>query len=73
MADSWQMASKALRPMPNLHSDLNDETRVRQRYLDLMVRDEARQIVLKRAKITQTVRDVLNKRGYIELETLSFS
>lgn len=69
MADSWQMASKALRPMPNLHSDLNDETRVRQRYLDLMVRDEARQIVLKRAKITQTVRDVLNKRGYIELET----
>lgn len=69
MADSWQMASKALRPMPNLHSDLNDETRVRQRYLDLMVRDEARQIVLKRAKITQTVRDVLNKRGYTELET----
>lgn len=69
MADFWQMASKALRPMPNLHSDLNDETRVRQRYLDLMVRDEARQIVLKRAKITQTVRDVLNKRGYIELET----
>lgn len=69
MADSWQMASKALRPMPNLHSDLNDETRVRQRYLDLMVRDEARQIVLKRAKITQTVRDVLNKRGYVELET----
>lgn len=69
MADSWQMASKALRPMPNLHSELNDETRVRQRYLDLMVRDEARQIVLKRAKITQTVRDVLNKRGYTELET----
>lgn len=69
MAESWQMASKALRPMPNLHSELNDETRVRQRYLDLMVRDEARQIVLKRAKITQTVRDVLNKRGYTELET----
>lgn len=69
MADSWQMASKTLRPMPNLHSELNDETRVRQRYLDLMVRDEAREIVLKRAKITQTVRDVLNKLGYIELET----
>lgn len=69
MADDWQMASKALRPMPNLHSDLNDETRVRQRYLDLMVREEARDIVIKRAKITQTVRDVLNQRGYIELET----
>lgn len=69
MADDWQMASKALRPMPNLHSDLNDETRVRQRYLDLMVREEARDIVIKRAKITQTVRNVLNQRGYIELET----
>src|SRR5699024_6941347 len=69
MADEWQMASKALRPMPNLHSDLNEETRVRQRYLDLMVRDEARDLVIKRAKITQTVRNVLNDHGYIELET----
>ncbi|WP_237201926.1 lysine--tRNA ligase [Rothia nasimurium] len=69
MAEEWQMASKALRPMPNLHSDLNEETRVRQRYLDLMVRDEARDLVIKRAKITQTVRDVLNRHGYIELET----
>lgn len=69
MADSWQMASKALRPMPNLHSDLSDETRIRQRYLDLMVRQEARDIVIKRAKITQMVRDVLNNHGYIELET----
>ncbi|MEX3610594.1 lysine--tRNA ligase [Rothia sp. LK2588] len=69
MADEWQMASKSLRPMPTLHKDLNDETRVRQRYLDLMVRDEARELVIKRAKITQTVRDVLNKHGYIEIET----
>lgn len=69
MADSWQMASKALRPMPNLHSDLSDETRIRQRYLDLMVRQEARDIVVKHAKITQMVRDVLNNHGYIELET----
>ena len=69
MAEEWQMASKALRPMPNLHSDLNEETRVRQRYLDLMVRDEARDLVIKRAKITQTVRNVLNDLGYIELET----
>lgn len=69
MADQWQMASKALRPMPNLHSDLNEETRVRRRYLDLMVREEARDLVVKRAKVTQTVRDVLNSHGYIELET----
>lgn len=69
MADSWQMASKSLRPLPTLHKDLNEETRVRQRYLDLMVRDEARETVLRRAKITRTVRRVLENRGYIEVET----
>ncbi|MBM7051606.1 MULTISPECIES: lysine--tRNA ligase [unclassified Rothia (in: high G+C Gram-positive bacteria)] len=69
MADSWQMASKSLRPLPTLHKDLNEETRVRQRYLDLMVRDEARETVIRRAKITRTVRKVLEDRGYIEVET----
>ncbi|GGH64246.1 lysine--tRNA ligase [Rothia aerolata] len=69
MADSWQMASKSLRPMPTLHKELNEETRVRQRYLDLMVRDEARQTVIKRAKITSTIRRVLEDHGYIEVET----
>ncbi len=68
-ADSWQMASKALRPMPVLHKELSDETRTRQPYLDLMVRQKARDLVRTRAKITQTVRDVLNELGYIEVET----
>lgn len=69
MADSWQMASKSLRPMPTLHKDLNEETRVRQRYLDLMVRDEARDTLIKRAKITSTIRRTLEDHGYIEVET----
>ena len=69
MADGWEMASKSLRPMPTLHKDLNEETRVRQRYLDLMVRDEARETVIKRAKITSTIRRTLEDHGYIEVET----
>lgn len=69
MVREWKMASKTIRPMPVLHKDLSEETRVRQRYLDLMVRDEARQLVKKRALITRTVRRVLEDHGYIELET----
>lgn len=69
MADSWTMASKSIRPMPTLHKELNEETRVRQRYVDLMVREEARQMVKTRAAITQAVRDTLHGHGYIEVET----
>lgn len=69
MVREWRMAAKSIRPMPVLHKDLNEETRVRRRYLDLMVRPEARELVKKRALITRTVRRVLEDHGYIELET----
>ncbi|WP_425256392.1 MULTISPECIES: lysine--tRNA ligase [unclassified Pseudarthrobacter] len=69
MADSWAMASKALRPLPVLHADLNEETRVRQRYVDLMVREEAREMVYTRAAITRSVRETLHRHRYVEVET----
>ena len=69
MADDWKMASKALRPLPTLHAELNEETRVRQRYVDLLIREEARQMVYTRAKITKSVRDTLDSHGYVEVET----
>jgi lysyl-tRNA synthetase class 2 len=69
MATEWRMASKALRPMPMLHAELNEETRVRQRYADLMVREAARDMVHKRAAITRSVRDTLHGHGYVEVET----
>jgi len=40
MVSHWEIAAKALMPLPNLHSELNEETRVRQRYLDLIVRPQ---------------------------------
>ncbi|MBB2995032.1 lysine--tRNA ligase [Paeniglutamicibacter cryotolerans] len=69
MATEWQMASKALRPMPMLHADLNEETRVRQRYADLIVRDEAREMIYKRDAITRAVRETLYGHDYVEVET----
>ncbi|WP_052462797.1 lysine--tRNA ligase [Nigerium massiliense] len=69
MATGWQMASKALRPLPNLHADLSEEARVRQRYADMVVRPEARQMVRTRAAITRSIRETLHREGYLEVET----
>lgn len=69
MASSWQMASKSLRPLPVLHKDLSEEQRVRRRYVDLIVRDEARQMVLDRATVIRAIRRTLEDDGFIEIET----
>ncbi|MCZ2401960.1 lysine--tRNA ligase [Paenarthrobacter sp. Z7-10] len=69
MADSWQMASKSLRPLPVLHAELSEEMRVRQRYVDLIVRDQARSQVRTRSAIVRAIRDALHGEDYIELET----
>ena len=69
MATSWSMASKALRPLPVLHKDLSEEARVRQRYADLIVRQEARDMVRTKATVLTAIRDVLHDQGYIEVET----
>ena len=66
---SWQIAAKALRPLPNLHHELNEETRVRQRYLDLIVRDQARQNVVTRAQVMSSLRQTFTGHGYLEVET----
>ncbi|GAB3622795.1 lysine--tRNA ligase [Mariniluteicoccus endophyticus] len=69
MASRWEMASKALRPMPNLHSEMSEEARVRQRYADMTVRQEARDMVRTRAAITRSIRETLHEEGYLEVET----
>lgn len=69
MAKQWKMAAKTLRPLPVLHKDLSEEARVRRRYVDLIVRDEAREMVRTRSAVTRAVRDTLYDRGYLEVET----
>ena len=49
LADSWAMTAKALRPLPVAHKPLSEEARVRQRYVDLIVRPQAREMVRTRA------------------------
>jgi lysyl-tRNA synthetase class 2 len=70
LASDWQLTSKALRPLPDKHKGLTDpETRVRQRYVDLAVNASSRQMVRDRATVIRLVRETLNGRGFIEVET----
>ena len=65
----WKIASKALMPLPNLHTELSDETRVRQRYLDLITREQARKTVIARATATASIRSTFTSHGFLEVET----
>jgi lysyl-tRNA synthetase, class II len=69
LADSWQMASKALRPLPVAHKEMSEEARVRQRYVDLIVRPEARTAALQRIAVVRALREALHRRGFLEVET----
>jgi lysyl-tRNA synthetase class 2 len=69
LAESWQITAKALRPLPVAHKPLSEETRVRQRYVDLIVRPEAREMVRTRAAVTRSLRESLHRLGYLEVET----
>jgi lysyl-tRNA synthetase, class II len=65
----WKIASKALLPLPNLHSELSDETRVRQRYLDLITREQARATVIARATAVASLRSTFAAHAFLEVET----
>jgi len=69
LATAWTLASKALRPLPTLHKELGEETRVRERYADLVARPEARDMLRLRAAVTRSIRETLHAEGYIEVET----
>jgi lysyl-tRNA synthetase, class II len=70
LADSFAITAKALRPLPEKHKGLTDiESRVRQRYLDLLTNPAARQMAQTRAAVVRSVREELHARGYLEAET----
>ncbi len=76
--EAFTVLSKSLRPLPIVKTDArgevhdaftNPELRYRQRYVDLIVNDRVKETFLKRTKITNSIREFLNKRGYLEVET----
>jgi lysyl-tRNA synthetase class 2 len=69
LVDSWAMAAKTIRPLPNLHNELGEEYRVRHRFVDLIVRDRAREVVQIRSKVMQSLRNTFTKDDFIEVET----
>jgi lysyl-tRNA synthetase class 2 len=68
-ATRWQMAAKTLRPLPNEHKPLSEEARVRMRYVDLIVRPEAREMVRAKAAVLKALRATYDERGFVEVET----
>ena len=69
LVTDWAIAAKAILPLPNLYSELSDETRVRQRYLDLITREQARVTVRARAAAVASLRSTFSSHGYLEVET----
>jgi lysyl-tRNA synthetase class 2 len=69
LADDWRIAAKALRPLPVLHKEMSEEARVRRRYVDLVVRPQAREVVRLRAGVVRALRDSFHRREFLEVET----
>ncbi|HIW91982.1 MAG TPA: lysine--tRNA ligase [Candidatus Corynebacterium avicola] len=69
MADSWSMASKSVRPLPVAHKEMSEDSRIRHRYTDLIMREQARTNALTRIKVMRALRNALERRGFLEVET----
>lgn len=69
-ASSFAITSKSLHPLPEKFKGLTDpEARVRQRYVDLIVRPEAREMLYLRSNTVRSIRESLTSRGFTEVET----
>jgi lysyl-tRNA synthetase class 2 len=69
LANSFTLAAKALRPLPVEHKPLSEESRARMRYVDLIVRQEARSNARLRPVVMQSLRQTFGSRNFIEVET----
>ena len=68
--DSFELLSKSLRPLPEKFHGLSDkETRYRQRYVDLVMNSDVREVFRKRSAIVSAIRTYMESRGFMEVET----
>lgn len=70
LVEELQILSKSLRPLPEKWHGLKDvETRYRQRYLDIIINPETNKIIELRSKIIRLIRNYLDRKGFLEVET----
>ncbi len=70
LVQTWVMASKSLLPLPEKWQGLQDvDERYRKRYLDLLMDEEAHEILIKKSKFWDATRGFLKKKGFLEVET----
>ncbi len=70
MVSNWKLLTKSLRPLPaKWHGLKDEEERLRRRYLDILMNEEVKEIIEKKAKFWNSVRNFLNKKGFLEVET----
>ncbi|WP_209634966.1 bifunctional lysylphosphatidylglycerol synthetase/lysine--tRNA ligase LysX [Kibdelosporangium banguiense] len=70
LAEDWAVTAKCLHPLPDKRKGLSDpETRVRQRYLDLVVNPDSSQMLKLRSTVVRAIRDTLHDKDYLEVET----
>lgn len=69
-AQEWRMLTKALRPLPDEHYGFADEEeRLRKRYIDMILRPEEREMIIRKGKFWNAVRTFLLDKGFVEVET----
>ncbi len=69
-ASSIRLLTKSLRPLPDkFHGLADQETRYRQRYVDLIVNDESREVFILRSRAVQAMREFMNQHQFLEVET----
>lgn len=67
---NWQMASKSFLPLPEKWAGLNDiDERYRKRYLDLLLNEELRDLIVKKTKFWDVTRNFFKEKGFLEVET----
>ncbi|AFM17368.1 lysyl-tRNA synthetase (class II) [Mycolicibacterium chubuense NBB4] len=70
LVSRWRLIGKCLRPLPDKWKGLADqEARVRARYLDLAINDDARDLIRARSGVLRAIRETLTAKGFLEVET----
>jgi lysyl-tRNA synthetase class 2 len=70
MAKDWKLLSKSLRPLPEKwHGIKSEEERLRKRYLDMIMNPEIKDMIIKKERFWNSVRDFLKNKGFLEVET----